>query len=332
MESLRFNKNRCIIIAEAGLNHNGSFDIAMDMVDQAAQAKVDIIKFQHISKETTYNIAYQTELKDYIEKSELSNEEFFKIRQRCIEKGIMFMSSGADVPAVRSLAKMGVPAFKISSGNFTNYQLITELSKHKKPMIFSTGMSDKEEVTKVVKYIRASGIDNFALTYCVSEYPAKLENIDLSMMQWMSKEFQVPVGFSDHTEGILTSVVARVLGACVIEKHFTLDRRMEGPDHSFSLLPQDFNKLVDEVRQVEKIIDISKIERNISKKGKTLLRRSMYYNKAMKKGDVIEFDDIAAKRPYFESGILPFSFSEITGKILSRDVELNDPVSANDFK
>src|SRR5690606_16490032 len=217
--------------------------------DAAAEAGVDVVKFQNISEETGYNFAVKDDIIfDAIKTSSLKLGDYRVLKNRCNKKGVHFMSSGADVPAVRFLTNMGVPGMKVSSGNFTNFHLIKEIAKYNLPTIFSTGMADLDEIDEVVGYIKKCGMSNFALTYCVSEYPAELENINFDIMDVIKEKHNVPVGFSDHTEGILTSIVARTRGACILEKHFTLDKNLPGPDHSFSLLPHEFKDLVSSIR------------------------------------------------------------------------------------
>lgn len=329
---ITFRQDYCLIIAEIGINHNGSLELAYDMIDAAAEAGVDVVKFQNISEETGYNFAVKDDaVYDAIKKYSLPDDAYPLLKQRCIEKGVLFMSSGADVPAVRFLVNLGVPGMKVSSGNFTNFQVINEISKAKGlPAIFSTGMSNPEEMDQVVAYIRKCGIENFALTYCVSEYPAKLENINLGIMKEMSQKYNVPIGFSDHTEGIVTSLLARAQGACIVEKHFTLDKTMDGPDHHFSLGPQELKDLVDGIRDIEKVLFTDKIENAGEEKFKGKLKRVMYFNRDMKAGEVITFDDIAAKRPFNAAGISPMQFETILGKQLAKDAT-KDLLITNDL-
>ncbi len=326
---INFRQDYCLIIAEIGINHNGDLNLAFEMIDAAAKAGADIVKFQNISEETGFNYADKNnEIYEAIKKYSLHDSDYVKLKQRCLEKKVLFMSSAADVPAARFLTNLGVPGVKVSSGNFTNFHLLKEIGKTKGlPLIISTGTSTTEERDEVVAYIRKLGIEKFALTYCVSEYPAKLENINLEVMTQMAERYKVPVGFSDHTEGIITSLLARAKGACVIEKHFTLDKNMDGPDHGFSLTPDELKALAKGVRDIEKVLFAPKLVNAGEVSSKGLIRRSMYFMKNLPKGTVLEFDDIAAKRPFKEKGISPMAFEEIIGKQVNTSVVVDQLVT-----
>jgi len=330
MLDIKFNNNYCMVIAEIGINHNGDLDTAKELITKAKNSGVDIVKFQNISKETGYNYAQKNnEIYRSIKKYSLKNEDYIALQKFCYDNDILFMSSAADVPAARFLNKLNVPCFKVSSGNFTNFHLIYEISKYKIPVIFSIGMSNPKEIDLVTKYIRKCNIDSFAYTYCVSQYPAELKNINFQVMLDVKEKYHIPIGFSDHTEGIISSIIGRVLGACIIEKHFTLDRNMDGPDHNFSLLPEQMKLLVDSIRNIEEILFSKKSTNAGELEIKSQIRRTLYFNKKLNLGQVITFDDIAAKRPFDTKGVSPMDFENIIGKKVNQEVCLDKLITEN---
>ena len=323
--------NKCTIIAEAGVNHNGDFDMAVEMIESAAVAGADVIKFQTISKETGFNFAIQDEdIFQFIENSSFNFGQYKKLKNICNENNITFMSSAADLPAVKLLSRLGVNVFKVSSGNFTNYQLLNSLVKHDKPMILSTGMSTSDEIEETYRFITSLGFpeEKLSFLYCVSEYPANYTNINLSKMTDMILRYpRVKIGFSDHSEGIVSSILARSLGAKIIEKHFTLDKSLEGPDQLFSLNPSELKSLVEGVKHTDQILfDEKKLNsgESISKKK---IRRTLYFNKNLLSGHVVSELDFAAKRPFNVQGISPKKFLSVIGKKIVKDVKVNEVVT-----
>jgi sialic acid synthase SpsE len=323
---------KCIVIAEVGVNHNGSLERALEMVDRAFEAGVDVVKFQHISKETTFNIADdKSPLKELISRFTLSDDEFRLIKDKCDNLGIEFMSSAADLYALERLIKLGVDKIKISSGNFTNYQLIDEAILLDKHLIFSTGMATVSEVTSFVDRMSRKKFSNYSLLYCVSEYPADFKNINLrQMLQY--QELIGSVGFSDHSIGISSALIARSLGATIIEKHFTLDKSLEGPDHSFSLVPSDFENLVRGLKEVDEIFMSSNKVQSRYDESRSVLGRSMYFNKPLLRGHVISNLDIAAKRPFNSKLVSSKDYTEVIGKKLIVDVVVNQGVTSSLFE
>jgi len=328
---ITFDPKYCLIIAEAGLNHNGDLDLAISMIEEAAKSEADIIKFQTISRETNFNFAIpDKDIYPFVEKASFSFEEYQILKNKAEEEDIIFMSSAADVPAARLLHNLGVPGIKISSGNFSNFHLLSEVVKHDVPIILSSGISDMAEMDETYNYLRQSGSSNFAFLYCVSEYPGKLESIDFDRMIEMKNRYNIPTGFSDHSLGGIAAVVARTLGACVIEKHFTLDKNLDGPDHHFSIDPSELKDLVKQIRNVEQLL--------FQKGAKSTafleshLKRSLYANKDINQGNQICFDDIAAKRPYSSEGVSPKDFEQIVGKVALRDFKKEELIKQYDDK
>lgn len=318
-------QNKTQVIAEVGVNHNGDFQIALKMIDEASKANADIVKFQTISKETTYNFAKDdNDVFSFVANSQFSKEQYKKIIARCYEKNITFMTSVADVPALDLMLELGIKDFKISSANSTNFHLLSKVSKNCENLIISTGMSSMNEIEETYSFLKKMGMNDKQITmlYCVSKYPATYDDINLDMIEILKNKFPgIGIGFSDHTEGTLTSIVAAAKGASIIEKHFTLDNSWEGPDQAFSLTPPLLLELTDAINLINNQNKITSLKDESSK---SILRRSMYANKEIKKDKLICFDDIAAKRPFENSGILPIDFEQIVGKKSKIDLDIND--------
>jgi N-acetylneuraminate synthase len=248
------------VIAEAGVNHNGDLKLARALIDVAVEAGADAVKFQTFRAErlatpdapkaeyqvqTTGNAESQFEM---LRRLELSADAHRELQAYCHERGIIFLSTPFDEEAVDLLDESGVAAFKISSGDLTNSPLLEHVASKGKPVILSTGMSELSELIEAVSVLNTAGCENPVLLHCVSNYPADPAEVNLRAMQTMRSAFDVPVGFSDHTQGIDVALAAVALGACVIEKHFTLDRTMPGPDHRASLEPTELRELVRSIR------------------------------------------------------------------------------------
>ncbi|MBV9499257.1 MAG: N-acetylneuraminate synthase, partial [Acidobacteriaceae bacterium] len=253
----------CLLIAEAGVNHNGSLDMALRLVDAAVDAGADIVKFQTFKSEEV--VTPQAPKADYqlqnsgrdesqlemIKRLELPEEAFSTIQSHCRERGIVFLSTPFDCHSADLLYGMGVPAFKIPSGEITNHPFLAHIARKGKPLIVSTGMSDLQEVANAVEVLHAAANRELVLLHCVSNYPAAPACVNLRVMKTLEERFGVPVGYSDHTEGTAIALAAAAMGACVIEKHFTLDRTLPGPDHRASIEPLELAAMVRSVRDVE---------------------------------------------------------------------------------
>ncbi len=247
------------IIAEIGVNHNGLLELALQMIDVAAEAGADAVKFQKRSLESLYakkylenaNVGEKTlrYLLPILQRIELSNEAYDRIVEYCQEKEITFLCSAFDAASADYTESLGVPAFKVASADLTNIPLLDHLIQKGKPLILSTGMSRMDEVEFTVEFLKSKKAE-FALLHCNSTYPAAFEDINLRFMDQLRK-FDVPVGYSGHERGIAVSTVAAAMNGCIIERHLTLDRTMDGPDHAASLEPHGFRKLVRDIRQVE---------------------------------------------------------------------------------
>ncbi|MDO8603592.1 MAG: N-acetylneuraminate synthase [Candidatus Omnitrophota bacterium] len=317
--------DKVFIIAEAGVNHNGSIKIAKRLIDAASQAGADAVKFQTFKAESLVSVCapkaeYQKNVTDrdetqleMLKKLELTAGEFKKIAGYAKKKNIIFLSSPFDKESADALDKIGIRIFKIPSGEITNIPLLKHIARKGKPVILSTGMSDLKEIKAALGVIRKEGVKDITLLQCVTNYPASIKDVNLRTIQTMKRFFKLPVGFSDHTTGIIASIVAVALGASVIEKHFTLDKSMSGPDHKASLEPEEFREMVKAIRDVgmsmgDGIKRPAKSEDMIKK----VVRKSVVSSVYMPKGAVLTREMIDIKRP--GTGIPPALMNQVIGK------------------
>ena len=320
--------NRTLNIAEAGENHNGDMELAYKLIDVAKDAGADIVKFQtsvnsisryaekaEYQKKTTDSSESQL---DMVNKLRLGFDNYKKLKIYCEKIGIEFLSTPFDVESVRFLASINVNYWKIPSGDILNVPLIEEMCKTPKPVILSTGMSTFEELEIPMKILRDGGIDDVTMLQCTTEYPAPYESANLHAMQNMGRKFNVPMGISDHTPGIEVPLAAVAMGASVVEKHFTLDKNMEGPDHKASLNPDELKAMVRGIRNIEKALgDGIKEVQECEKKNITVARKSIVANRDIKKGECFTIDNITTKRP--GNGISSVYWHEYLGKKAWRD-------------
>lgn len=323
-------KNSVFIIAEAGVNHNGSFELAKKLIDKAVWAGADCVKFQTFKSENCISVyaekanyqkkttdANESQL-DMVRKLELSYNQFRELRNYCNQKGIMFLSTPFDLESIDFLAELGVKTWKIPSGEITNYPLLCAIGKRKESVIMSTGMCTMEDVHAAVKVLKDFGTTDITLLHCTTEYPAPYDSVNLKAMLTLQKEFGCKVGYSDHTNGIEIPVAAVAMGAAVIEKHFTLDKNMEGPDHKASLEPDELKQMVQSIRNVESALGNGvKEPSDAEKKNIAIARKSIVAKCEIKKGDIFTEENITAKRP--GNGISPMQWNEIIGKTAVRD-------------
>ena len=323
-------KNKTFIIAEAGVNHNGSFELAKQLVDKAVWAGADCIKFQTFNsknlvsknaqkadyqKKTTDSSESQLEM---LKKLELSKEEFIELRDYCNQKGIMFLSTPFDLESIDFLASIGVKTWKVPSGEITNYPFLRAIGKRKESVIMSTGMCTLVEVRNALNVLTEFGTTDITLLHCTTEYPAPYDSVNLNAMLTLQNEFSYRVGYSDHTNGIEVPVAAVAMGASVIEKHFTLDKKMEGPDHKASLEPNELKQMVQSIRNVELALgDGIKKPSEAEKKNIAIARKSIVAACDIKKGEMFTEENLTAKRP--GNGISPMNWAEVLGKIAKRD-------------
>jgi len=321
----------CFIIAEAGVNHNGSIALAIKLVDLAVVAGADAIKFQTYKAEKVVhanapkaeyqvnsNDAHESQL-DMIKRLELSFREFDEIYQYCQGRGIIFLSSPFDEESADFLDDLGVVAFKLGSGEITNLPFLIHVAGKKKPIILSTGMSTLEEVRKAVQSIQFNGNPELIILHCVSNYPADVSDSNLFAMRTMAEEFSVPIGWSDHTVGNVASVLSVALGATVLERHFTVDKHLPGPDHKASLSPGELTTWVKEIRQAQAALGSGLKEPTPSEIDMArIARKSLHLRYALKRGHILTKENLIALRP--GTGILPNRLSEVCGKTLVLDL------------
>ena len=325
---------RTFIIAEAGVNHNGQFDLACQLIDAAKNAGADCVKFQTFRSQNLVSgraqkAAYQQEATgtgtqaEMLKKLELSSEEFLALRDYCEKVGISFLSTPFDLESIEFLHSVSMPFWKIPSGEVTNLPYLEAIAKTRKPVVMSTGMCDIDEITKAIKVLRDNGTTEIRLLQCNTEYPTPFEDVNLRAMLAMKKIFGLDVGYSDHTKGIEVPIAAVALGATIIEKHFTLDRTMDGPDHKASLEPDELAAMVDGIRNVEKALGKEeKAPSPSEKKNLEVARKSIVAKTRIKRGEELTIQNITTKRP--GNGISPMHWYEVLGSIAIRDFEEDD--------
>ena len=322
-----------IIIAEAGVNHNGSIELAKQLVDKAVEAGVDYIKFQtfkaanlvtkkarkaeYQERNTSGNEDSQYQM---LKNLELSPTDHETLVDYCQRRDIKFFSTPFDFESMKYLHSLGLGLWKIPSGEVTNYPFLKKVAFYNEKTILSTGMCDMEDVRAAVKALYRNGLskENLILLHCNTEYPTPFEDVNLNAMNALRKEFEVEVGYSDHTTGIEVPIAAVALGATIIEKHFSLNRNMEGPDHKASLEPEELKAMVRAIRNIEKAVggDGTKHVSNSERKNITIARKSIVAAKEIKRGEKFTEENLTVKRP--GTGISPMRWEEVIGQIAKR--------------
>lgn len=322
------------IIAEAGVNHNGSFELACKLVDAAKNAGVDCIKFQTFKSENLVsNSAQKAEYQkdttgdgsqvDMLKKLELTYNEFIKLKSYCDKVGICFLSTPFDFDSIEFLNTIDMPFWKIPSGEITNYPYLVALAKTGKPIVMSTGMCDMREIGDAINVLKINGAKNIKLLHCNTEYPTPFDDVNLKAMLTIKDAFGLDVGYSDHTKGIEVPIAAVALGATIIEKHFTLDRTMQGPDHIASLEPDELAKMVQCIRNIENALGNGEKTPSLSeKKNIAVARKSIVANRNIKLGEILSADNLTVKRP--GNGISPMRWNEVIGTTAVRDFEKDE--------
>lgn len=321
---------KTLIIAEAGVNYNGSLDLAYRMVDAAKRAGADIVKFQTgIPEKVMSRYAQKAEYQkqntgsgesqlDMVRKLMLRFEDFVPLKKYCEECGIGFLSTPFDISSIKFLESLGCGVFKVPSGEITNLPYLLEIAGTGKDVLLSTGMSTLREVGDALRALEEHGAGKVTLLHCTTEYPAPYQDVNLNAMLAMRDAFGLEVGYSDHTPGIEVPVAAVAMGAAVIEKHFTLDREMEGPDHKASLEPEELLAMVRAIRNVEMALGNGVKEPSESeKKNIAIARKSIVALTDIKKGDVLSEKNITTKRP--GNGVSPMKWPEALGTEAVRD-------------
>lgn len=328
-------KDNVLIIAEAGVNHNGSLEIAKRLVDEASSAGVDIIKFQTFKAEKLVSKAakqaeYQKKNLGYgegsqyamLKKLELTNEQHEELIAYCNSKNIRFFSTAFDMDSINYLHSLNLGLWKIPSGEITNYPYLKKIASYKEPIILSTGMCELTDIENAINVLITNGVSKDIITvlHCNTEYPTPMKDVNLKAMLEIKEKFGVKIGYSDHTEGIEVPIAAVALGATVIEKHFTLDKNMEGPDHKASLEPSELKAMVKSIRNIEQALGtghktISESER----KNIEIARKSIVAAKDIKEGEIFTEENLTVKRP--GNGISPMEWENVIGKMAKRDFQ-----------
>ena len=301
--------DKCLIIAEAGVNHNGDLNTALKLCDAAKEAGADVVKFQTwkteaIITKTVAQAEYQQENTgvqesqfDMLKRLELSYDDFRKIKEHCDSIGIQFASTADEAESLDFLISIGIPFIKIGSGEIGNVSYLRYMGSKKMPVILSTGMSSIADIDISIQALREGGATDITLLHCTTSYPCVFENVNLNAMNTIRDAFKLPVGYSDHTLGSTVAIAAVAMGARVVEKHFTLDKNMEGPDHKASSTPDEFKEYVKDIRDIELAMGSgkkvpTKVEKEISK---VVLKR-IVAKKEIKEGQIITEEDICVKR------------------------------------
>ncbi len=327
------------IIAEIGVNHNGFLDLAIKLIDVAIDCGVDAVKFQKRDLNELYGKKYLDNanagektlryMLPILQQVELTDEAYYDIVDYCQKRQVTFLCSAFDTKSADFLETLGMPAYKVASADMTNLPLLDHLVKKGKPLILSTGMSRMEEVEITVKFLKERKAE-FALLHCNSTYPAAFEDINLRFMHQLQK-FDVPVGYSGHERGIAVSTVAAALGASIIERHLTLDRTMDGPDHAASLEPQGFKKLVRDTRQVMQALGTGE-EKFISRGeilNREVLGKSLVASRLIQPGEKVSSDMVAVKGPAL--GLSPQNYTHLVGRVIERTIEEDEPFLERDL-
>lgn len=331
--------SRVFVIAEAGVNHNGDLGTALRLVDVAAGSGADAVKFQtfkaaDLVTKAARKAGYQDATApgtanqfDMLRRLELDEAAHREIRERCRLKGVGFLSTPFDAASIGLLKSLGMTTFKIPSGEITNLPYLRQVAGAAREAILSTGMADLEEVRAALAALTAAGLPLAAITvlHATTEYPAPVEEVNLRAMATMAREFGVKVGYSDHTPGIEVSLAAAALGAAVIEKHFTLDRNMEGPDHKASLEPHELAALVAGIRKVEASLGDG-VKRPGQAEARNIIpvRKSLVASRAIRKGEILDASNMSAKRPAV--GRSPMLWDDLAGTRAQKDYEADEPI------
>ncbi len=327
--------HRVLIIAEAGVNHDGNIEQALRLVDVAADAGADLVKFQTFDANAlaTANAelaAYQEQASEcenqsrtgqlaMLQRLQLSEQDHMTLIAHCETRGIGFFSTAFDLESLDFLARLGAERFKVPSGEITNLPYLRRIASFQKDVIMSTGMAELSEIGEAIDCLKAAGLpkEKITLLHCTTEYPAPIEEVNLRAMQAMADKFAVAVGYSDHTDGIDVAIAAVAMGASVIEKHFTLDKNLPGPDHSASLEPEALNAMVEGIRRIERALGSAQKQCTASeRKNIHLVRKSIVAARAIGADEVFSEENLTVKRP--ATGLSPMLWDGVIGKRASR--------------
>lgn len=328
---------KTLIIAEAGVNHNGSLDLAKKLIIAAHDCGADIVKFQTAKLDSLVSFSakmadYQKENtgKDESQKEMLSKlllrfDDFIELADYCKSVGICFLSTPFDLESIHFLNDL-VPFWKIPSGEITNYPYLVQIARTHKPVVMSTGMCNMSEIRDALNVLKENGAGKITLLHCNTQYPTPYKDVNLYAMLTLKKEFGVEVGYSDHTKGIEIPIAAVALGATVIEKHFTLDRTMDGPDHKASLEPNELKDMIDSIRNIENALgSAEKKPSNSEIENREIARKSIVAKINIKKGEIFSAENLTTKRP--GTGISPMKWNEILGTVAMKDFKEDELIT-----
>ena len=323
INSTTLNEKNTYVIAEGGLNHNGDINIAKKLIDSAKECGANAIKFQTYKTE---NFVRETnQYFDVFKNAELTFKEFKELKNYSESIGLTFFSTPFDMESAEFLNELGIPCFKIASSDLTNLPLITKIAKMQKPMIISSGLSTINEINDAVNCCLFEGNNQIAILHCVANYPTQPNEVNMNVINTLKKTFDFPIGYSDNGESSLVDIVAVSMGANIIEKHFTLDKKMLGPDHGFSIDPNGLKLLISQIHEVDqmkgdgiKIPQFSEIENRLA------IRKSITAKRDLQEGEKIQEDDISIKRP--ADGIEPKYIPMILGKTVKTNIKKDSPI------
>lgn len=321
----------CFIIAEVGINHGGNEVVAEEMLRAAALSGADAVKLQTVDVDESYAPGTASHLE--FKGKELSLEAHRRLREVAEDVGVVLFTTPADFPSLDLALASGFPALKLSSGLLTNLPLLRRAAETGLPLILSTGMAEIEDIDLAVSTLNAGGCGNYAILQCTSLYPAPADTLNLRAMETLRARYNCAIGYSDHYDGALACVAAVAMGAQLIEKHFTLDSGMPGADHALSLEPEDFAKMVLDIREVEKMLGSpEKVANDEEKRLKSQRHRLISARRSLSAGEFLRFEDIALMRHLpGETGLPPVAFDEAIGKMLARSVARNRPIKPEDL-
>lgn len=323
IDSTTLTEKNTYVIAEGGLNHNGDINIAKKLIDSAKECGANAIKFQTYKTE---NFVRKTnQYFDVFKNAELNFEQFEELKNYSKNIGLTFFSTPFDIESAEFLNQLEIPCFKIASSDLTNLPLITKIAKMQKPMIISSGLSTMSEINDAVNCCLFEGNNQIALLHCVANYPAQPNEVNMNVINTLKKTFGFPIGYSDNGESSLVDIVAVSMGANIIEKHFTLDKKMSGPDHSFSIDPNGLKSLISQIHEIDQMKgDGIKIPQFSEIKNRLTIRKSITAKRDLQQGEKIQENDIAIKRP--ADGIEPKYLTMILGKTINTNIKKDSPI------
>ena len=316
------------IVAEAGINHNGDLNIAIEMIEIAAKCGVDAIKFQSFRTQELFSELFSKDIFDYVKTFQITEKQHVKLKTKVEKLGLDFLSTPSGPNSLRILKNLKVKAIKIASPDFNDIELLSLSAKTKIPLIVSTGMSTFSEIVTTVETLKNENA-TFCLLHCNSSYPSPIKDANLNTIPYFKKVFDVPIGYSDHTLGLVACLTAVSMGAKIIEKHFTLDKNMDGPDQKLSSDPKEIKELVSKIRTIEKLQGHTRSNvTNSEQKFRKLMRKSLAVNKDVKAGTKITKNMLMSIRP--GTGIPPTQINQIIGMTLKKDIK-KDTLLSNQF-